>query len=114
MLETLDYIIRIVSTPTIIYFDFYLYFACAVHYVCIHIHIYIYIYIQSRSYRGKREGGGGAATAGPLSVVCRNILMPVGKSDGRRRRIDPERLTHSCYCILQIITFYFRFLQETE
>ena len=49
-----------------------------------------------------------------LSVVCRKILMPVGKSDGRRRRIDPERLTHSYYCILQIITFYFRFLQETE
>ena len=39
---------------------------------------------------------------GPLSVVCRKRLMPVGKSDGRRRRIDPERFTHSCYCILQI------------
>ena len=58
--------------------------------------------------------GGDRPPTGPLSVVCRKILMPVGKSDGRRRRIDPERLTHSCYCILQIITFYFRFLQETE
>ena len=51
---------------------------------------------------------------GLLSVVSWNILMPVGKSDGRRRRIDPGRLTHSCYCILQIITFHFRLLQETE
>ena len=41
--------------------------------------------------------------------------MPVGKSDGRRRRIDPERVNDlHCYCILQIITSYFRFLQETE
>ena len=33
MLETLDYAIRIGSTPTILYFDFYLYSACAAHYV---------------------------------------------------------------------------------
>ena len=32
MLETLDYIIRIGSTPTILYFDLYLYSAYAAHY----------------------------------------------------------------------------------
>ena len=37
MLETLDYTIRIASTPTILYFDLYLYSACAVHYVYINI-----------------------------------------------------------------------------
>ena len=34
MLETLDYTIRIGSTPTILYFDLYLYSAYAAHYVC--------------------------------------------------------------------------------
>ena len=38
MLETLDYTIRIGSTPTILYFDFYLYSAYAAHYV------YFYFY----------------------------------------------------------------------
>ena len=33
MLETLDYIMRIGSTPTFLYFDLYLYSAYAVHYV---------------------------------------------------------------------------------
>ena len=33
MLETLDYIIRIGSTPAILYFDFYLYSAYAAQYV---------------------------------------------------------------------------------
>ena len=33
MLETLDYTIHIGSTPTILYFDFYLYSAYAGHYV---------------------------------------------------------------------------------
>ena len=33
MLETLDYIIRIRSTPTILYFDLYFYSAYAAHYV---------------------------------------------------------------------------------
>ena len=33
MLETLDYTIRIGSTPTFLYFDLYLYFAHAAHYV---------------------------------------------------------------------------------
>ena len=33
MLETLDYTIRIGSTPTFLYFDLYLYSAYAVHYV---------------------------------------------------------------------------------
>ena len=33
MLETLDYIIRIGSTPTFLYFDLYLYSAYAAHYV---------------------------------------------------------------------------------
>ena len=33
MLETLDYTIRIGSTPTILYFNLYLYSAYAAHYV---------------------------------------------------------------------------------
>ena len=33
MLETLDYIIRIGSTPTFLYFNLYLYSAYAAHYV---------------------------------------------------------------------------------
>ena len=33
MLETLDYTIRIGSTPTFLYFGFYLYSAYAAHYV---------------------------------------------------------------------------------
>ena len=43
MLETLDYTIRIGSTPTILYFDLYLYSAYAAHYV------YFTIYIPLRS-----------------------------------------------------------------
>ena len=35
MLETLDYTIRIGSTPTFLYFDLYLYSAYAAHFVCI-------------------------------------------------------------------------------
>ena len=35
MLETLDHTIRIVSTPTFLYFDLYLYSAYAAHYVYI-------------------------------------------------------------------------------
>ena len=41
MLETLDYTIRIGSTPTILYFDFYLYSAYAAHYVYIYIYLFI-------------------------------------------------------------------------
>ena len=37
MLETLDYTIRIGSTPTILYFDLYLYSAYAAHYVYIKV-----------------------------------------------------------------------------
>ena len=37
MFETLDHTIRIGSTPTFLYFDLYLYFAYAGHYVCIYI-----------------------------------------------------------------------------
>ena len=44
MLKTLDYTIRIGSTPTILYFDFYLYSAYAGHYVYYIYSIYIYIY----------------------------------------------------------------------
>ena len=40
MLETLDYTIRIGSTPTFLYFDLYLYFAYAEHYVYIFIHVF--------------------------------------------------------------------------
>ena len=43
MLETLDYTIRIGSTPTILYFDFYLYSAYAAHYVYIYIYTHLYI-----------------------------------------------------------------------
>ena len=39
MLETLDYTIRIGSTPIILYFDLYLYSAYAEHYV------YLYLYL---------------------------------------------------------------------
>ena len=53
MLETLDYTIRIASTPTFLYFDLYLYSAYAAHYVYI---IYIYIYgVRSSSHQlGKK------------------------------------------------------------
>ena len=44
-------------------------------------------------YSGVARAGARPPPTGPLSVVCRKILMPVGKSDGRRRQIDPERLT---------------------
>ena len=37
MFETLDYTIRIGSTPTFLYFDLYLYSAYAGHYVYMHI-----------------------------------------------------------------------------
>ena len=37
MLETLDYTIRIGSTPTFLYFDLYLYSAYAAHFVYIYI-----------------------------------------------------------------------------
>ena len=47
MLETLDYTIRIGSTPTILYFDLYLYSAYAAHYVYL-VYIYIYISIESQ------------------------------------------------------------------
>ena len=40
MLETLEYTIRIGSTPTFLYFDFYLYSAYAAHYVYLYIAIY--------------------------------------------------------------------------
>ena len=42
MLETLDYTIRIGSTPTFLYFDLYLYSAYAALFVYIYIHIVIY------------------------------------------------------------------------
>ena len=41
MLETLDYAIRIGSTPTILYFDLYLYSAYAAHYVYFDIRIHV-------------------------------------------------------------------------
>ena len=43
MLETLDYTIRIGSTPTFLYFDLYLYSAYAAHYVYSSKKKYIYI-----------------------------------------------------------------------
>ena len=39
MLETLDYTIRIGSTPTFLYFDLYLYSAYAAHYVYFKYHM---------------------------------------------------------------------------
>ena len=41
MLETLDYTIRIGSTPTVLYFDLYLYSAYAEHYVYV-----VYVLVQ--------------------------------------------------------------------
>ena len=41
-LETLDYTIRIGSTPTFLYFDLYLYSAYAAHYIYLSYIIYIY------------------------------------------------------------------------
>ena len=38
MLETLDFTIRIGSTPTFLYFDLWLYSSYAVHYVYMNIH----------------------------------------------------------------------------
>ena len=40
MLESLDYTIRIGSTPTLLYFDLYLYYAYAAHYVYFKIGFY--------------------------------------------------------------------------
>ena len=51
MLETLDYTIRIGSTPTFLYFDLYLYSARAAHYV--------YASYPGVSQRGLMWGGGG-------------------------------------------------------
>ena len=48
MLETLDYTIRIGSTPTFLYFDLYLYSAYAAHCVYFELHLFnkgsFYIY----------------------------------------------------------------------
>ena len=44
MLETLDYTIRIGSTPTFLYFDLYLYSAYAAHYVYIHFMFVLNLY----------------------------------------------------------------------
>ena len=41
MLKTLDYTIRIGSTPTILYLDLYLYSAYAAHYVYLNYNRYI-------------------------------------------------------------------------
>ena len=41
MLETLDYTIRIGSTPTFLYFDLYLYSAYAAHYVYFNVLLFI-------------------------------------------------------------------------
>ena len=49
MLETLDYTIRIGSTPTFLYFDLYLYSAYAAHFV------YIYIMHFEPAVNTKRE-----------------------------------------------------------
>ena len=43
MLETLDYTIRIGSTPTILYFDLYLYSAYAAHYKIGSVYISIWL-----------------------------------------------------------------------
>ena len=42
MLETLDYTIRIGSTPTFLYFDLYLYSAYAAHFIYIELYTYTY------------------------------------------------------------------------
>ena len=48
MLETLDYIIRIGSTPTILYFDLYLYSAYAAQYVYIYTNTVNFSRFRSR------------------------------------------------------------------
>ena len=54
MFETLDYTIRIGSTPTILYFDFYLYSAYAAH-----VYFYIsYCSSVSRAWSGDIEVAG--------------------------------------------------------
>ena len=45
MLETLDYNIRIGSTPTFLYFDLYLYSAYAAHYVYININHFVSVWL---------------------------------------------------------------------
>ena len=52
MLETLDYTIRIGSTPTFLYFDLYLYSAYAAHFVYLirlvtAVQMYLYFYRAS-------------------------------------------------------------------
>ena len=49
-LETLDFTIRIGSTPTISYFDLYLYTAYAAHYVCIFINLFLHLWRQLLSF----------------------------------------------------------------
>ena len=66
MLQTLDYTIRIASTPTILYFDLYLYSTYAAHYV--------YIYRT----RIQAHGNGFCSSVGrvlvyPWSCIFRNL-----------------------------------------
>ena len=66
--------------------------------------------ITITQWRSQRRAGGPTAAPSPhlppphwTSECCLSENFDdVGKSDDRRRRIDPEQLTHSCYCILQI------------
>ena len=57
MLETLDYTIRIGSTPTFLYFDLYLYSAYAAHYV-------YYFYEGTAGLVIKYRGWGGGVGGG--------------------------------------------------
>ena len=78
MLETLDYTIRIGSTPTFLYFDLYLYSAYAAHFV--------YIKFQSLLSLG-------AAAINLLFTISSFLLML------KIRSWDERTWKSSCHCI---------------
>ena len=64
MLETLDFTIRIGSTPTFLYFDLYLHSAYAAHYVYFSIHTLGVIKIKQKLYCDR----------GPLAASCFHLI----------------------------------------
>ena len=73
MLETLDYTIRIGSTPTFLYFDLYLYSAYAAHFV------YILTQMCSQLYK--------------LWIWIESIAIRIGRSHGKNYQDrDPDQL----------------------
>ena len=94
MLETLDYTIRIGSTPTILYFDLYLYSAYAAHYctsilLCLPLKLYVT-----------------TATIYPSSIITpsihHNLYYPALSSNAH---LNPHiHVTHVYYFMLSLIT----------